>query len=157
MAAVASIVYKPGEAISDPEDRYVRVPLTSAVLVAGHGIQGDRKGGHPKRQLNIMSVETLQELAKEGFKTMPGQMGEQITLQGLDVSRLKEGDRLQIDEQACVEIVSHRTGCERFEQIQGKPPRLAAGRLGTMARVVVGGTIHVGSPVKLIPANITTD
>jgi len=100
-----------------------------------------------------MSVETLQALAEEGFKTQPGQMGEQITLQGLDMSRLNKGDRLQIGEQARVEIVSHRTGCERFEQIQGKSPRLAAGRLGVMARVVVGGTISIGSPVELLPAN----
>ncbi len=153
MIEVASIVYKPEDATSDPEDHYVRVPLSSAVLVAGHGIEGDRKGGHPKRQLNLMSLETLQALAEEGFKTMPGQMGEQITLREFDVSILNKGDRLQIGEQACVEIVSHRTGCERFEQIQGKSPLLAAGRLGAMGRVVVGGTIHVGNPVKLIPAN----
>lgn len=153
MIKVASIVYKPGDAISDPEDHYVRVPLASAVLVVGQGIEGDCKGGNPNRQLNLMSVETLQALANEGFKTLPGQMGEQITLLGIDVSKLNKGDRLKIGEQTCVEIISHRTGCERFEQIQGKSPRLAAGRLGVMARVVVGGTISVGSAVEPVPSN----
>ncbi len=152
MITVASIVYKPETSVSDPEDHYLRVPLTSAALVVGHGIEGDRKGGHPDRQLNLMSAETLQALAKEGFHALPGQMGEQIAIQGLDLSKLKLGDRLQIGDKAVVEIASHRTGCDHFERIQGKPRGLAAGRLGVMARVVEFGTINVGSPVKLLPA-----
>jgi MOSC domain-containing protein YiiM len=147
---IASIVYKPGDAGSDPEDRYLRVALDTAVLVAGHGIEGDRKGGNPKRQLNIMSLEALQTLNNEGFQTRPGEMGEQITIQGLDIDGLKKGDQIQIGEQARVEIISHRTGCDRFEHIQGKSPQLAASRMGAMASVVVGGTISVGSPVKLL-------
>jgi MOSC domain-containing protein YiiM len=151
MMKVTSIVYKPEDSGADPEDQYVRIPLSSALLVTGHGLEGDSKGGHPKRQLNIMSAEAVKTLSEDGFKTLPGQLGEQITIQGLDMSRLNKGDRLQIGETARVEIVSHRTGCERFERIQGKSPRQAAGRLGVMARVVVGGPIQVGSLVKLNP------
>jgi MOSC domain-containing protein YiiM len=150
--AIASIVHKPEGAVPDPEDRYLRVPLTSATLVVGHGIQGDRKGGHPKRQLNIMSLEALQTLSAEGFSTQPGQMGEQIMIRGLDVGQLAEGDRLQIGAQACVEVISHRTGCDRFEHIQGQAPSRAAGRMGVMAGVVVGGVIRVGDPVKVLRA-----
>jgi len=43
-----------------------------------------------------------------------------------------------------------RHGCERFEAIQGRPREQAAGRLGVMARVVVGGPIRVGDPVALV-------
>ena len=150
MIEVASIVYKPEEAVTDPEDHYVRVPLSSATLVVGYGIQGDRKGGHPQRQLNLMSFETLQSLREEGFNTQPGQMGEQIVMRGLDVAGLAEGDRLQIGEHACVEVVSQRIGCQRFEHIQGKSRQLAAGRMGVMAKVVTGGAIRVGDPVKFL-------
>ncbi len=154
MISVASIVYKPESADSDPENRYVRIPLTSANLVAGHGIEGDRKGGHPKRNLNIMSFETLEALRKEGFSTQPGQMGEQLVIQGLDVEKLAEGDRLQVGDHACVEVVNHRTGCQRFEYIQGKSPQLATGRMGVMAKVVTGGLIDIGDPVQLLPTTI---
>jgi uncharacterized protein YdeI (YjbR/CyaY-like superfamily) len=150
MIKVTSIVYKPESALSDPETHYVRIPLDSANLVAGRGIEGDRKGGNPKRNLNLMSFETLEALRKEGFSTLPGQMGEQIVIEGLDVGKLAEGDRLQIGAQAYVEVVNHRTGCERFEQIQGKSPKLAAGRMGVMAKVLTGGTVAVGDPVKLL-------
>ena len=150
MIEIASIVYKPESVVSDPDDHYARVPLTSANLVVGHGIEGDRKGGSPKRQLNIMSFEPLQALGADGFSTQPGQMGEQIMIRGLDVGKLAEGDQLQIGAHACVEVVSHRTGCDRFEHIQGRSPKLAAGRMGVMAKVVAGGAIRVGDPVKIL-------
>jgi uncharacterized protein YdeI (YjbR/CyaY-like superfamily) len=151
MIKVTSIVYKPESAGSDPETHYVRLPLEAAELVAGHGIAGDRKGGNPKRNLNLMSFETLEALHEDGFDTLPGQMGEQIVIQELDMGTLAEGDRLQIGEQACVEVVNQRTGCGRFEQIQGRSRKLAAGRMGIMAKVLTGGKVVVGDAVKLLP------
>ena len=148
MISVVSIVYKPEGMQSDQEDHYLRVPLSSANLIAGYGIEGDRKGGNPKRNLNIMSSKILETLRKDGFSTQPGQMGEQIVIQGLDVGNLAEGDRLQFGDRACVEVVSHRTGCQRFEHIQGKSPQEAAGRMGIMAKVVTGGMIAVGDSVR---------
>jgi molybdopterin adenylyltransferase len=153
MNSVTSIVYKPESAVADPEDRYIRIPLNSANLVAGYGIEGDRKGGNPKRNLNIISSETLETLREDGFSTLPGQMGEQIVIQGIDVGKLAEGAQLQIGDQACLEVISHRTGCQRFETIQGKSPQLAAGRMGVMAKVVTGGRIVVGDTVKVLLPN----
>ncbi len=150
MISVTSIVYKPEGRASDPGDHYLRIPLNSANLVTGYGIEGDSKGGNPKRNLNIMSHESLETLHKDGFSTLPGQMGEQIDIKGLDVGELAVGDRLKIGDTAIVEIISHRTGCQRFEHIQGKSPQQAAGRMGVMAKVVTGGTIAIGDPVKLL-------
>ena len=114
MISVTSIVYKPAGTASDQKDHYLRIPLNSARLVDGYGIEGDRKGGNPKRNLNIMSYETLEALREEGFSTLPGQMGEQIVIKGLDVGQLAEGDQLQIGDHTCVEVVNHRTGCQRI-------------------------------------------
>jgi MOSC domain-containing protein YiiM len=152
MVNVTSIVYKPEGTVSDEGDHYLRIPLNSAHLIAGYGIEGDRKGGHPKRNLNVMSFETLEALREAGFSTQPGQMGEQLVIQGLDVGKLVAGDRFQIGDQACIEVVNPRTGCQRFEHVQGKSPDEAAGRMGVMAKVVADGTINVGDPVKLLPA-----
>lgn len=151
MISVTSIVYKPEGTVPNPESQYLRVPVNFANLIEGYGIEGDRKGGHPKRNLNIMSFETLEKLHEEGFKTQPGEMGEQLVIQGLDVDKLKAGDRFQIGEQACIEVVNQRTGCDHFERIQGKTPRQAAGRMGIMAKVTTGGIINVGDTVHLLP------
>jgi MOSC domain-containing protein YiiM len=150
MSEIYSIVYTPANVERHPQDFYARVPLQEATLTVKRGIEGDLKGGHPDRQLNVMSYETLQQLAAEGFQTAPGQMGEQLTLKGLDVNALNPGDQIQLGDEARIEIVKARTGCERFEHIQGKSPSLVQGRMGQMAKVVAGGVIRVGDPVKVL-------
>jgi len=152
MPAIVSIAYSPTHLPAEPHDHYQRVPVTQAALVVGHGIQGDRKGGSPTRQLNIMSADELAPLAAAGFKLAPGQMGEQIVISGLDLAALEPSAQIQLGEVAVVEVVSHRTGCERFEHIQGHPPTEAAGRLGVMAKVTTAGPIAVGDLVRLLSA-----
>lgn len=155
MSELVSIVYKPQEA-GPPAEGYTRVPLQQARLVAGHGIEGDAKGGSGGRQLNIMAAESLQLLAREGFHTAPGQLGEQLILAGMAVDALPAGTRVQIGESACVEVVEPRTGCARFEQYQGKLRQEAAGQLGVMARVLTDGLIRVGDPVRLLDGAAST-
>jgi MOSC domain-containing protein YiiM len=151
MPEITSIVYKPAGLGDDPATHYLRVALTEAELVAGRGIKGDLKGV-PNRPLNIMTAETLAALAQEGFKTGPGQMGEQLVFSGLDVDALASGDRVQIGDEAVVEILKPRTGCDRFEAIQGRPASTVQGRLGMMAKVVTGGRIRVGDSLKVLTA-----
>jgi MOSC domain-containing protein YiiM len=149
MSELVSIVYKPKDADASTEG-YTRVPSQQAQLIAGYGIEGDAKGGHPGRHLNIMAAETLQMLARDGFHTAPGQLGEQLIIAGLAVDSLPIGTRLQIGESACAEVVEPRTGCGRFEQYQGQLRQEAAGRLGVMAQVLTSGPIRLGDPVRLL-------
>jgi MOSC domain-containing protein YiiM len=148
MGNVVSIVYTPSGIDPKPPEHYARVPLLEVVLVAGQGIEGDRKGGNRPRQLNLMSAATLNLLQAEGFQTGPGEMGEQIVLSGLPVDALQPGDRLRLGRSAVVEVVEPRTGCGRFEAIQGKLRDSVAGRLGVMAQVIEGGLLRVGDPAE---------
>jgi MOSC domain-containing protein YiiM len=151
MPQIASIVYKPA-GLPEPDNDYLRVDLDEAQLIAGYGIEGDRKGGHPERQLNIMSYETLTNLRVQGFYTEPGQMGEQIVLHQVDVDHLPPGAQVQLGAEAVIEIVKPRTGCEKFERLQKRSRQEAAGQMGMIAKVIVGGKIHVGDKVKILEA-----
>lgn len=146
-AQIVSIVYKPDGVEGHPADRYARYPLEQARLLANYGIEGDRKGGHPERQLNIMSAETLAQLAAQGCDTSPGALGEQIIVRGVDIDTLPPGARLRLGADAVIEVIKPRTGCNRFEHIQGVSPVLLAGRMGIMARVISSGPIQVGDSV----------
>ena len=155
MPRVIAISYSPKADEPRPEDFYHRVPCASAALVVDRGIEGDRKGAAGgKRQLNVMSAEMLAGLRDEGFKTQPGEMGEQIVLEGIDIDCLAGGTRLRIGSSAIIEVEYPRTGCSRFERIQGKFKGLVRGRLGMMVRVVQSGQIGVGDPVEFEPAPI---
>ncbi|MCE9563098.1 MAG: MOSC domain-containing protein [Planctomycetes bacterium] len=148
---VVSIVYTPHDvAPRRPQGNYARVSMPQAVLAEFQGIVGDAKGGVGTRQLNIMSAETLAQLRAEGFKTDPGELGEQIVIAGLDLSNVAAGSRFRIGS-AVVEVTLPRTGCARFETIQGKPKTMVTGRLGVLVRVVAGGAVAVGDPVELVP------
>jgi MOSC domain-containing protein YiiM len=150
MGKIVSIVHTPNGIAPRPPDHYARVPLDPATLEAGRGIVSDRKGSRPERELNVMAQETLEQLHAEGFRTGPGQMGEQIVVAGIAIDRLAAGTRLQFGQQAVIEVIKPRTGCERLRHIQGCTPATVAGRLGVMARVLIGGTIHVGDAVAVI-------
>ena len=149
-ARVVSIVYRPLKT-GRPQDRYERVPVERVQLVEFQGIASDVKGGSTKRQLNVMRAEVLAELGAEGFQVGPGEMGEQIVVAGVDPAALVEGARIKLG-RAVIEVFELRTGCARFEAIQGKSRREAKGRLGAIAGVLVGGAVAVGDAVEVLAA-----
>jgi len=150
MAVVVSLVCKPAHLPSRPPERYTREPLTEATLLAGHGIAGDRKGGKGDRHINLMAAETLEQMRAEGFRTGPGEMGEQVVVSGLDLAALKPGERLRLGGNAVLCVVKPRTGCQRFREVQGQPLTGTTGRLGLMLTVEAGGVVRVGDPVEVL-------
>ena len=153
MAQIYSIVYQPDDQnVPERQEDYFRLPLEAARLIAGHGIQGDRKAGkHPDRQLNLLSYEWLQQAGQGGYRSQPGEFGEQIIIQGLALNELNPGARLRIGDQAIVEIVKPRTGCDRLQAAQPLPVK-ALGPIGVMARVIQSGDIRTGDGVQLLVA-----
>lgn len=145
MGIIHSITYQPIDREDGGRSKdFFRVPVQQADLIAGHGIEGDRKAGHhPGRQINLLSQEWLLRLQDLGYRITPGQFGEQIILAGVDLEELNVGDRLQLGEIACIEITQTRNPCRRLQTVQQLPvDELKA--IGVMAAVIVGGTIKVG-------------
>jgi MOSC domain-containing protein YiiM len=153
--AIVSICYQPG--VSELEDKkFNRVPVDTIELIEGYGIQGDRKAGrNPKRQINIMSLDTVQILKGLGFKTTPGELGEQLVIDGLDVMDLPIGTQLQLGDSAIIELTMVRTGCEWLEMIHGQSKTDTIKRLGMLAKVVQSGTITVNDAVKVLNSVLT--
>lgn len=141
---LASIVYSP-----DPGS-YNRHPLHEAMLLAGYGIEGDRKGGNPRRNLNIMDQEMVATLAAEGFPSGAGVLGENLIIAGVDLSAQPEGARLRIGSEAVIEVVSLRKPCYKLTALDARMPDAVVGRVGVMARVVAGGPIRVGDAVAVL-------
>jgi MOSC domain-containing protein YiiM len=149
MTQIASIVFKPA-GVDEPDDDFLRVDLEEATLIAGHGIEGDLKAGHPTRQLCLLSYETLTNLRGQGAYTEPGQMGEQLVIHQLDVDNLPVGARLQLGPEAVIEVTGPREPCDRLGKMQRKPKVFFEGLAGVMAKVIVGGSIRVGHPVRVL-------
>ena len=152
MAELVSIVYKP-EGAPLASGAFTRVPAQDARLVAGYGILGDQKGGNVYRQLNVMGAESIESLAPAGYKTAPGQLGEQLVISGFDIESLPVGTRLRIGDSAVIELLRLREPCDRFESYQGRSLDGAVGKIGWMAAVVSSGVIRVGDSVVHLAAD----
>src|SRR5262249_23520318 len=142
--------YTPGDVERRPADHCARVPVERATVVEQRGNFGDMKGTGGNRQLNVMRAETLAEVAAEGRKTGPGEMGEQLVIAGLDPADPVQGTRLRLGAEVVIEIGKPREPCERFAHIQETTIASGIGRIGVLARVVAGGGIAVGDEVTTI-------
>lgn len=143
-ASLVSIVYCP------TASSYDRRPLPQAFLIANYGIEGDRKGGHPKRNLNIMDQATLAGLASEGYPTGPGVLGENLILSGIDLAAQPEGARVRIGLEAVIELLKPREPCYKLTALDPRMPDSVVGRVGVMARVIESGVIRVGDAVAIL-------
>ncbi len=147
---IISITYQP--AASQLEDKkFNRIPADSVELIAGHGIKGDRKAGrNPKRHINIVSMNTVETLRDIGFQVKPGELGEQLVVDGIDVMDLPIGTQIQLGDSAIIELTMERTSCEWLELIHGQSKDDATGQLGMLASVIASGTIHIGDDVRVL-------
>ena len=127
-----------------------KLPRDEGKLVEEFGLEGDRHAGRPLRQVSILNVETVHELAQQGMPVGPGVLGENITVEGVPVMQLPDGARLRIGDQAEVEITGDRPACKELLQVHRDALKALVGRTGKMARVIKSGVIRPGDPVELV-------
>jgi MOSC domain-containing protein YiiM len=135
---------------SNDTREFRKLPRQEGQLVEEFGLQGDRHAGRPLRQVSILNVETVDELAEKGMPVSPGILGENITVEGVPVMELPDGARLRIGKQAEVEITGDRPACKELLQVHREALKALVGRTGKMARVVRGGTVRPGDQVERI-------
>jgi MOSC domain-containing protein YiiM len=143
------------------------------VLIAGMGVEGDAHCGaavkHRSRvtadeqkpnlrQVHLMPQELHDELRGAGFKTGPGDLGENITTTGLDLAALPTGTILRLGDGALVSLTGLRNPClqiDNFERgvLKMVMTRDADGtvmrRAGVMAVVILGGTVRLGDRIDV--------
>lgn len=134
---------------SNPTREFRKLPRSEGRLVADFGLEGDRHAGRPQRQVSILNVETVDELAGAGMPVKPGILGENITVEGVPVMQLADGTRLRIGE-AELEITGDRPACRELLEVHENALKALVGRTGKMARVVRGGTVRPGDPIELL-------
>ena len=116
---------------------------------AGFGIEGDRhatsEGARKLRQVLLMDEGTL-----EAFGLSHGQVRENITTSGIELSSLREGQRLALGGDAVLEITGPCAPCGRMDEVRPGLRRELEGRRGMLALVVKGGAIGVGDSIRAV-------
>ena len=120
-------------------------PVQEATAISGLGLEGDRSAYEGSmRQVLFMDKETLDE-----FGLAPGQVKENITVTGLDLSQTKEGQVFRIGDEVTMEIVGDCEPCGKMDAIQPGLMSKIDGRRGMLAKVISGGAIKVGDTVRI--------
>jgi MOSC domain-containing protein YiiM len=120
-------------------------PVPSATLLSGLGIQGDKHAvAVSDRQVLLADKEAL-----DAVGVTPGTIKENLTVEGLNVMDLPAGSRLRLGTSAVLEITEICEPCFRMDEIRQGLKQELEGRRGMVARVIQGGTIHLGDPIQV--------
>ena len=110
------------------------------------------------RQVHLVHAELHAELRQSGLDVAPGEMGENVTTEGVDLLGLPTGARLRLGDEAVVEITGLRNPCAQLDKI--RPGLMKAtldkdehGNLirkaGIMGVVIAGGLVRQGDPIAV--------
>ena len=155
-----------------PKHGFSKHPQASIHLIAGEGIAGDVHRGvlvqhlyHVRRdptqpnlcQVHLFAAERLAELAADGVFIHPGELGENILTEGLNLLDLPRGTLLRLGPTAEIEITGLRTPCSKIDrfrsglqkQLWGAPDARGkrTRRAGVMSVVRTGGEVRPNDPI----------
>jgi MOSC domain-containing protein YiiM len=129
--------------------------------VTCRGLDGDahrdeEHHGGPERAVCLFSLDLIETLAREGHTIAPGTLGENVTVAGLDWSRVVPGTRLRLGPDVLVEVTRYTSPCVniRLAFRDGDFARVSQkrhpGGSRVYARVLEEGTIRPDDHVELI-------
>ena len=134
---------------TSPRRGTVKTPVPAAVLTPEWGIVGDAHGGAWHRQVSLLSAEKIEAFRKKLWVDY-GAFGENLVVEGFDFRALPVPSRLAIGE-VVLETTQIGKECHSDCVIRQQTGECIMPREGVFARVLHGGTIHVGDTVALLP------
>lgn len=137
-----------------------KLPRPHAQIRAS-GVEGDRQEdrvfhGGPDRAVCVYSLELIEALQGEGHPIVPGAIGENLTIQGIDWIDIRPDARLEIGD-VLLEVTRSTTPCHKIAAAfsDGEFTRVSQkvhpGWSRYYARVLREGLVTCGDRVVLVP------
>ena len=118
-------------------------PHPSLQSVADKGIYGDASFARTRRQILLVSYSILTK-----FNLKPGDLRENIVIEGLDLDSLPLGTELKIGSSSMY-ITGLCDPCGRMDEIREGLQMDLQGRRGVLARATKDGQISIGDSVEV--------
>ena len=120
-------------------------PVQEATAISGLGLEGDRSAYEGNtRQVLFVDKEIL-----DGAGLVPGQVKENITVTGMNVSQIQPGQVFTIGDSVTLEAVGDCEACGKMDAIRMGLMDEIQGKRGMLAKVINGGSIKVGDSVTV--------
>ena len=143
------------------------VPKTAVptARVTEDGVEGDRQAnpeihGGPDRAVCLFSMERIRDLQGEGHAIVPGAVGENVTVEGIDWDAVQPNSRIVLGDAVTLEVTRYTSPCVNIRGAftEGNYARISqkrhAGWSRVYARVLVPGTVSAGDSVRLLPPGV---
>ncbi len=125
-------------------------PVPEIECRVGVGVVGDAHAGTPGREVSLLDAAEIEAFeAKHGIAVPPGGFAENITTRGLDPGAVEVGDELVVGE-VRLEVTQIGKPCHEGCAIREAVGECIMPRVGVFARVLSGGRIRPGDPVRLV-------
>ncbi len=122
----------------------------SVTLVENRGIKGDAHAGNWHRQVSLLSFEKIEAFRRQGAEVNFGDFGENLVVEGYDLSSLPVGTRFFIGE-AVLEMTQIGKECHSHCAIYKQMGDCIMPREGVFCVVKKGGTVRPGDEMRMEP------
>jgi MOSC domain-containing protein YiiM len=144
-----------------PAEHGLPKPSVPEVQLTRQGVAGDfnryrheEQNDEPAQAVLLMPIETIRTLNAEGWPVAEGDLGENVTTEGIPYGEFRPGDRFRVGD-AILRVTKPCTPCTNLELL---PYVQAAGgarflktmvdRRGWYAAVVREGRVRTGDPIE---------
>jgi|SRR2546425_4180358 len=120
----------------------VKSASRDSVLVTASGFEGDHHTGvSRRRQILLISGSVLDQ-----FELEPGDIDENVVIDGLDVMLLQEGHQLRLGG-ALVAVTVPCEPCVQMDRLRPGLKQALKDRRGMFVKVLEPGVVRIGDPV----------
>jgi MOSC domain-containing protein YiiM len=134
-----------------------------AAEVTAAGVEGDahrdrERHGGPDRAVCLFSLERIRALQTEGHPIVPGALGENLTVEGIDWKDVVPGSRIELGGHVLLEVTRYTSPCLNIRpafahrDCSRVSEQRYPGWSRVYARVLVPGRVKAGDEVRLLPA-----
>ncbi len=146
MAAIKGLI----RAISISKQKGMqKVNVPEAELRIDHGIVGDAHAGNWDRQISLLEIESIETMVAKGANVSPGDFAENITTEGIDLSKLAIGNKLRLGAEVEIKITKFGKQCHGRCIIYDQIGDCIMPRRGVFAKVSREGSIRVGDIIEV--------
>lgn len=124
--------------------------VNEANILENWGIETDAHAGEGHRQVSLLSLSSVEKMRNLGVDIIFGDFAENLTIDGIDVSKLPIGTKLKAGD-VILEVTQigkecHNKGCAIKRQVG----TCVMPREGIFTRVISSGSVKVGDVIEVI-------
>jgi len=128
-----------------------KTPCPSGVFLENYGMANDAHAERGiKRQVSLLSVDSIEKMKSMGLSVGPGDFAENLTVEGMELHTLLPGTRIAVGSEVILEISQIGKACHAGCAIFKEVGKCIMPKEGVFATVVKGGEVRTGDAVDIL-------